>query len=91
VAENVLARRYFYPGIHRLEPHKSQPHAPLPHTEQVASEVLVLPTGLAMTTSRIDALCELIRFAVAQGAEVERRLAHRPDVGVMPNPTDERV
>jgi dTDP-4-amino-4,6-dideoxygalactose transaminase len=91
MAENVLARRYFHPGIHRLEPYASQPHAPLPRTERIASEVLVLPTGLAMTSGRIDALCELIGFALARGAEVERRLAHRSDVGVTPNPTGERA
>jgi dTDP-4-amino-4,6-dideoxygalactose transaminase len=35
-AENVLARRYFYPGCHRMEPYRSYfPHAGLllPETE----------------------------------------------------------
>src|SRR5205807_262943 len=44
-AENVLARRYFYPGVHRMEPYRSYfPHAKflLPDTEAIAERVLVL-------------------------------------------------
>src|SRR5438874_10904919 len=26
-AENVIARRYFYPGVHRMEPYRSAPDA----------------------------------------------------------------
>ena len=50
-AENVLARRYFFPGCHRMEPYRSYfPHAGLllPNTERVASGVLCLPTGTAV-------------------------------------------
>ena len=49
--ENVLARRYFYPGCHRMEPYRSYfPHAGLllPHTEELCERVLVLPTGTAI-------------------------------------------
>ena len=38
-AENVLGRRYFWPGCHKMEPYRSYfPHAGLllPHTEAVA-------------------------------------------------------
>ena len=38
-AENVIARRYFYPGCHRMEPYKSLfPNAGLvlPETEKIA-------------------------------------------------------
>lgn len=47
-AENVRARRYFWPGCHNMEPYKSLfPHAGihLPNTATVAERVLVLPTG----------------------------------------------
>src|ERR1700741_4360837 len=46
-AEHVLARRYFYPGCHRMEPYKSlypSAHLSLPQTESVAARVLTLPT-----------------------------------------------
>ena len=47
-AENVLARRYFYPGCHQMEPYRSYfPHAGLllPETERLTQRVMSLPTG----------------------------------------------
>ena len=76
-AENILARRYFYPGCHRMEPYRSYfPHARLllENTERVASRVLVLPTGPLLTEEQIAATCQIIRLAVASGPAVRRRL-----------------
>lgn len=50
-AENVLARRYFWPGCHKMEPYRSYyPHAGLvlENTARVAQRVVVLPTGSAI-------------------------------------------
>jgi dTDP-4-amino-4,6-dideoxygalactose transaminase len=50
-AENILARKYFWPGCHNMEPYRSYyPHAGLvlPNTRQVANRVVVLPTGSAI-------------------------------------------
>src|SRR5215213_10184890 len=50
-AENVHARRYFYPGCHRMEPYRSYyPHAGLllPETEALCQRTLLLPTGTAI-------------------------------------------
>ena len=50
-AENVLARRYFYPGCHQMEPYRSYfPHAGmlLPETEKLTQRVMSLPTGTAV-------------------------------------------
>lgn len=50
-AENVLARRYFWPGCHNMEPYRTQdPEANLrlPNTTVVADRVVVLPTGMAV-------------------------------------------
>lgn len=47
-AENVLARKYFWPGCHRMLPYRTMfPDAGrmLPHTESVAASVVVLPNG----------------------------------------------
>jgi dTDP-4-amino-4,6-dideoxygalactose transaminase len=71
---NVMARRYFYPGCHRMEPYRSYyPHAGLllPATEAVASRVLLLPTGTAMDEARIRELCAILRLAVEQAPRVE--------------------
>ena len=61
-AAGVLARRYFYPGIHRMEPYRSRrrPSRPLPHTESVAGRVVVMPTGLAVDPDQIGRICALI-------------------------------
>jgi len=77
-AENVLARRYFFPGCHQMEPYRSYfPHAGLllPCTEQLTQRVMSLPTGSAVTLQDISLVCELIRFATKHGQEISARLA----------------
>ena len=77
-AERVLARRYFWPGCHRMEPYRSHfPHAALllPHTEAVARRVLVLPTGTAIGPEEILGVCDIIRTALAQAAAVKKTLS----------------
>jgi dTDP-4-amino-4,6-dideoxygalactose transaminase len=71
-AENVLARRYFYPGCHRMQPYaSSMPDvgSRLPVTERLASRVLVLPTGTAVSSEQIEIICEILRFAVSHGGD----------------------
>src|SRR5205085_6146926 len=87
-AENVLARRYFYPGCHRMEPYRSYfPHAGLllPQTEAIARRVIVLPTGSEMTSQAIATVCQIIRLAIKQGTEVEVAAGYdgknRQDIG----------
>jgi dTDP-4-amino-4,6-dideoxygalactose transaminase len=79
-AENVLARRYFYPGCHRMEPYRSYfPHAGLllPETERLAARVLVLPTGTAVGADDITKLVAVIKTVVGNGALVTERLSRR--------------
>jgi dTDP-4-amino-4,6-dideoxygalactose transaminase len=76
-AENVLARKYFWPGCHRMEPYRSlQPnaHLHLPQTERVASSTFLLPTGQAITTNAIQIICEIIGAAFAQGELIRQAL-----------------
>jgi dTDP-4-amino-4,6-dideoxygalactose transaminase len=76
-AEHVLARRYFHPGVHRMEPYRSYfPNAELllPHTRRVSDRVLSLPTGTAVNPEIIARVCAVIRFAVAHGPEIAARL-----------------
>lgn len=76
-AENVLARRYFYPGCHRLEPYRSYfPNAGLllPETERLTGRVLALPTGTAIGPAEVKRICELVRTALAHGLQVRERL-----------------
>jgi dTDP-4-amino-4,6-dideoxygalactose transaminase len=79
-AEHVLARRYFWPGCHRMEPYKSlQPNASLllPETERIASRIMVLPTGQAMAVETVEAVCDIIRSALDHAPEVQRVMAQR--------------
>ena len=76
-AENVIARRYFYPGCHRMEPYRSFfPHAGLllPETEQVAKRIVVLPTGTSIDRAEIRAICGIIRTAQENGDELKALL-----------------
>lgn len=91
-AENVLARRYFYPGVHRMEPYRSFfPHAGLllPETEKLSERVLALPTGTAVDEDDIVTVCRLVRTAVEHSAELERRIGRPPEglSGTMRSPT----
>ena len=77
VAENVLARRYFFPGCHRMEPYRSYfPHSGLllPHTENLVRRVLCLPTGTAIEPQDIKKICQIIGIAVAESPEIKTRL-----------------
>ncbi len=74
-AENVLARRYFYPGCHRVEPYRSlNPSSSLQHTEHVASRVLCLPTGTNTTIDQIEGICALVCFALQNPSAIRKRL-----------------
>jgi dTDP-4-amino-4,6-dideoxygalactose transaminase len=76
-AENVLARRYFYPGCHRMEPYRScysQATLLLPETEKIAERVLCLPTGMSVTPTDIAVICEIIRIALEGAEAVNKRL-----------------
>jgi dTDP-4-amino-4,6-dideoxygalactose transaminase len=81
-AENVIARRYFYPGCHRMEPYRSiypQAGERLPVTVELSERVLQLPTGTSVKPEQIAATCQLIRLAVSQGEAISRRLTRRND------------
>lgn len=73
-AENVLARRYFYPGCHRLEPYTGSAQS-LPVTERIAAAVMVMPTGGSVTEDDIVEIAKRVRVAATNGAELGARLS----------------
>ncbi len=80
-AENVLARKYFWPGVHRMEPYRSLfPHAGLLllETERIAARVVVLPTGTAVSVDDVGVICSLIRAALGDPARVGDRVRTLP-------------
>jgi dTDP-4-amino-4,6-dideoxygalactose transaminase len=77
MAENVLARRYFYPGCHQMEPYRSYfPHARLllPETERLSKCVMSMPTGTAIGPHEIHTICHIIRLALQNADAVRARL-----------------
>jgi dTDP-4-amino-4,6-dideoxygalactose transaminase len=75
--EKVLARRYFYPGCHRMEPYRTRfPDAgvELRETEKLAKSVLCLPTGPAVGEVQVNLICQIIRVSVENGVGVKRRM-----------------
>jgi len=81
-AEGVLARRYFYPGCHRMEPYRTeQPGCELPETERLVERLLCLPTGPALSERDVDTVCALLRFAVGHGTTLARLLPRQAPAG----------
>jgi len=77
-AENILARRYFHPGCHRMEPYRSYfPHTGLllPETEKLTRRVLCLPTGATIGPTEIKKICHILRLAVNHGGDIKSKMA----------------
>jgi dTDP-4-amino-4,6-dideoxygalactose transaminase len=78
-AENIIARSYFYPGCHRMEPYRSYfPHAGLllPNTIDISARVVGLPTGTAIEHNDIEAICQIIRIVLNNGGQVKTMMAN---------------
>lgn len=72
-SENIIARRYFYPGCHRMEPYKSYfPHAKLllSETEKLADKVVLLPTGTSVNEDEIYMISQIIRIAIREAKNI---------------------
>jgi dTDP-4-amino-4,6-dideoxygalactose transaminase len=79
-AENVLARKYFWPGCHRMEPYASSKASSvrsLPNTEKVASEVILLPTGQAMGVEEINMISEIVCAAFENARIIREHLSSK--------------
>ena len=73
-AENVLARRYFWPGCHRMQPYRDLfpwANATLPATNAVAERVVVLPTGTTLSAEDVGLICDVIRTVQREGSPCE--------------------
>ncbi len=80
-AENVVARKYFWPGCHRMEPYRTlypRAAARLPKTDAVAGKLLILPTGTAVSPDDIARLVGLLATMVREGAGLRERIAQLP-------------
>ncbi len=81
-AENVLVRRYFYPGCHDLEPYRTDfPNSgkDLPHTLNLASRVMCFPNGTSVDDATIERICAMIGYCVDNASAIRFRLANAGD------------
>jgi len=56
VNNNILARRYFWPGCHNMEPYRSSVSGAvylLPKTDEVSARIVVLPNGGQVDVERV--------------------------------------
>jgi dTDP-4-amino-4,6-dideoxygalactose transaminase len=77
-AENILSRRYFFPGCHLMEPYRTlytEANERLSNTNMLTARTLSLPNGTSVTEDDIRIICQIIRLAIENGDEVARRLA----------------
>jgi len=68
-AENILARKYFWPGCHGMKPYRDfYPHARLmlPNTERIAGRVIVLPSGTTLPNGAVENVIDLLRVYAEQ-------------------------
>lgn len=73
MAEGVLARRYFYPGCHQMEPYRSQArhgHDALASTHRLSATLMQLPTGQGVSLESIAAVCALIGFVISNATSI---------------------
>jgi len=81
-ADHVLARRYFYPGCHRMEPYRSsrsKTAQPLPVTEDVCQRVMQLPTGTSIGEDHVRGIARIIRTAFENASVVRKAVAQLSD------------
>jgi dTDP-4-amino-4,6-dideoxygalactose transaminase len=77
-AENILARKYFWPGCHNMEPYRSAyPHAgaALPATNLISERVIVLPTGSSLSAVSIHGITSVLAALALSAGQSNSRLA----------------
>jgi dTDP-4-amino-4,6-dideoxygalactose transaminase len=66
-ARGILARKYFWPGAHKMEPYRSlYPYSGmlLPNTEALAQRIIILPTGSEIDDESIRYVCDQIEAGI---------------------------
>jgi len=75
--ENIIARKYFYPGCHRMEPYSStvQPDQQnLTATEELLGKIMTLPSGASLELDSIARVCQLLGFISEHAGSISSKL-----------------
>ncbi len=76
--EGILARRYFFPGNHRMEPFLGrypEVHFDLPWTNKLCSQVLVLPAGSTVSLADVEMICGILVELATKGWQMRKMLS----------------
>lgn len=71
--ENILARRYFTPGLHKCVPFNAVPQPELPCTDRLCQNVLQLPSGSMIGERETGMIIDLVRFIHKNAAGIAER------------------
>ena len=77
-AENVNARRYFYPGVHRSIEYRANPSGAagkLPTTENLCEICFQLPIGAPVDADIVGRICEILALAHLHAPKLQAKLA----------------
>lgn len=76
IHENVIARRYFYPGCHRMAPFGSTTsYSPLKNTDKLAEKILILPGGSNLSSEEVEGVCETIISGFKNSEKIKLKLS----------------
>jgi dTDP-4-amino-4,6-dideoxygalactose transaminase len=68
----VFARKYFYPGVHRHAPYDQEGYE-LPNTDKLAASVICLPTGQEISEADIARICAILGDLATPSGKKESR------------------
>lgn len=77
-AENVVAQRYYYPGLHRSIPYvqeRPQYLDRLPNTDSLCASCIQLPIGALVPAQCIERICNILIRAHQASAEIRSQYA----------------
>jgi dTDP-4-amino-4,6-dideoxygalactose transaminase len=75
-AENVIARRYVYPGVHHSIPYAQelpQYLDRLPNTDKLCASCIQLPIGALVSAQGVERICNIIGNAQKASTEIRSR------------------
>lgn len=77
-AENILARRYFYPGLHQSKPYVEkfkEMSDSLTNTDILNASCIQLPLGAKVDSEKIEVICSIISCAQKNSTKITHLLA----------------
>jgi dTDP-4-amino-4,6-dideoxygalactose transaminase len=72
LAENVRARKYFKPGVHRMAPYSGQEYSEQKNSEGLCETCIVLPAG-ALLPEKAEKIASLVQLARARATEITQK------------------